>query len=66
MQAVIEAQEGAIKELAAELRRMKRENLRMRLHVSVLVGNPCSKTAEEIRNKHQYQSMFLESILHYN
>ena len=66
MQAVIDAQGGVIKELAAELRRIKRDNLRMRLHMSVLVGSPNSKTAEEIRCKNQDKALFLESDLLYN
>jgi hypothetical protein len=66
MQAVINAQEGVIKELAAELRMLKRENLRMKLHMSVLIGSPGSKTAEDIRRKNHDKTHSLESLFHYN
>jgi uncharacterized metal-binding protein YceD (DUF177 family) len=65
MQAVINSQESLIKELVRELKEAKRSNLRIRLHMQVLVSNPSSRTAEDVRGKYQV-AMQSESILHMN
>jgi hypothetical protein len=49
-----------------ELRRLRLANLKLKLHMEVLVSNPKSKTAEEIKQRNQGKGMFAESILHYN
>jgi hypothetical protein len=41
--------EQHIKELEAELRRIQRKNIRLKMHMEVLVSTPYSKTAERIR-----------------
>jgi hypothetical protein len=46
---ILESQKQLIKELARELTRIKRNNLRLKTHMQVLVGTPRCKTAEKIR-----------------
>jgi hypothetical protein len=55
-----------IKELEKELKRLRLNNLRIKLHMQVLVSNPASKTSDDIRTRYQGKGMFEESILHYN
>jgi hypothetical protein len=66
MQAVIESQDSLIKELTRELRMIRRKNLKMKLHLSVLVGNPNCKTSETIKDKYKSNAITGDSILHYN
>lgn len=66
MQAVIESQDSLIKELTRELRSLRRNNLKMKLHLSVLVGNPYCKTSENIKETYKSNAISGDSILHYN
>lgn len=63
---VIEAKEALITELATELRRLKRENLRVKMHMMELVARPHSRTAAKIKNRYQGEANMSESILFYN
>ena len=66
MQMVIDAQEDLIKNLEKELRKAKRDALRLRLSLQVLIGTPTCNTAENIKEKYAVTADFSNSILHYN
>lgn len=66
MQAVIESQDSLIKELTRELRSLRRNNLKMKMHLSILAGTPCCKTSDNIRDKYKDSAISGESILHFN
>ncbi len=63
---VIESKEALIKELAAELQDLKRENLRVKMHMRELVARPQSKTADKLKAKYRDKANMSESILFYN
>lgn len=53
-----------IKALEKELKRLRLNNLRLKLHMNVLINTPCSKTAEKIRVTEG--KMFDDSIVQLN
>jgi len=63
---LLDASQDLNKEYEKELRRLQLKNLKIKLDMQVLVSRPDSKAAEIIRNKHQGEASFPESILHYN
>lgn len=66
MQAVIDSQESLIRELIKELRRLRLNNIKMKMHLQVIIGNPACKTSEDLKQKYKSSAAFSESILHYN
>jgi hypothetical protein len=49
-----------------ELKRLRLNNLKIKLHMEVLVHSPFSKTASEIRKTYSKAPDFSESIIHFN
>jgi len=47
-QEIIDSQDKIIKELIAELRRIQRKNLKLKMHIQVLVGTPDCRTSKRI------------------
>ena len=48
VQEIITAQGTLIKELAKEVARLKRKNLKLKMHIQVLVGTPDCRTSKRI------------------
>ena len=65
MELVIEAQQELIKGYENELRRLRLSNLKMKLHMQVLVKQPNSLAAEKIC-KQYVKADFGDSIIHFN
>ena len=55
----------ALKNLNDELNRLRRNNLRLRLHMEVLTSTPECKKAEKIRETYG-EKIFNESLIHLN
>ena len=52
-QEIIEAQGELIKELTRELQRIRMSNLKIRMHMQVLVNHPAIKTSCRIRERYR-------------
>jgi hypothetical protein len=65
MQMVIDAQEDLIKEYEKELKRLRRNNLRLKMHMNVLVHTPACDTARKIRKEYMPVN-FSECTIYYN
>jgi hypothetical protein len=63
---LLEASEDLAKEYEKELKRLRMNNLKIKLHMEVLVHSPFSKTASEIRKTYCEVPDFSESIIHFN
>jgi hypothetical protein len=55
----------AFKDLTAELNRLRRNNLKLRLYMEILASTPRCKTAEKIRDTYG-EKIFSESLIHLN
>lgn len=55
----------AFKGLYDELKRLRRNNLRLRLHMEILASTPECRTAEKIRETYG-DKLFNNSIIHVN
>jgi hypothetical protein len=66
IKALLKSEEELIKEYEKELKRLRMKNLKIKLHMEVLVHNPFSKTASEIRKIYSVTPDFSESIIHFN
>lgn len=55
----------AFKDLTDELNRLRRNNLRLRLHMEVLASTPECRTSEKIRETYG-DRVFNDSIIHAN
>ena len=62
---IIDSQEELIKALKDEIRKLSRKNLKLRMHMQVLVGLPKSRTAARIRDTEKKEE-FSETIYHLN
>lgn len=65
MQLVIDAQEDLIREYEKELRGLRLSNLRLKLHMDIIVRTPASNTARKLR-KEYVPADFSESTIYYN
>jgi hypothetical protein len=63
---LLEASEDLARGYERELKRLRMNNLKIKLHMEVLVHNPNCKTASEIRKTYNEAPDFSESIIHFN
>jgi hypothetical protein len=66
LEILLKEEEFLMREYTKELKRLRMANLRIKLHMEVLVSHPDIKTASELRERYRGDATFKESILHYN
>jgi hypothetical protein len=54
MQAIIEGQDSLIRELSKEIRALSVKNLKLKMHMQVLIGLPNCEAAKKIRERFVY------------
>jgi hypothetical protein len=64
--ALLKVSEDLNREYEKELRRLRINNLRLRLHMEVLVKTPSCRIVQKIRTAYGTSADFSESILHLN
>lgn len=62
-QEIIETQGELIKELTRELQRIRRSNLRIRMHMQVLVNHPSIRTSSRIRERYRLPGINRKGLL---
>lgn len=63
---LLDASQDLNREYEKELMRLRIANLRIKLHMEILVSHPDINTSAELREKYRGDATFKESILHYN
>jgi hypothetical protein len=62
----MEASRYSVDVLTTELRRLRRENLKLKMHMQVIVSNPETRTSQKLRDKYEVEPDFGSSVLHMN